>query len=158
MIMMRGTPGNDLHVWPSSVQRFPGATDTTQRVTQSKEKGQRQISPVGWPHACSHHSLVLHCIFSSCDNRMTRWIPLFLSFLCATAQQDPTAAPTTQGWGGCINPDDPTASTLVRIGQPTAICLTIGQGGDWAAGVPYLRFIFTPKADVYSRFDIPNCK
>lgn len=92
----------------------------------------------------------------------TRWITLFLSFLCATAQ-DPTAAPTTtttnqtQAWT-CINPDDPTASTLVRIGEPTAICLTIGQGGNWAAGVPYLRFIFTPKADVYSMFHIPKCK
>jgi hypothetical protein len=91
---------------------------------------------------------------------MTRnWIPLlFLSFLCATAQDSDSTTATPSGWGGCINPEDPTASTLVEIGQPTAICLTIGQGGNWADGVPYLRFIFTPKADVYSKFEIPNCK
>lgn len=100
----------------------------------------------------------------NCD-KMIHWIVLFLlSFLvcCATitTAQDPTPAPNSNGssaWTGCINPDDPTASTLVRIGQPTAICLTIGPGGNWASGVNYLRFIFTPKADVYSKFVIPNC-
>lgn len=85
---------------------------------------------------------------------------LFLLFLPRAVAQNATGAPTAApaGWGGCINPDDPDGNQLVKIGQPTAVCLTIGPGGNWAAGVRYLRFIFTPKADQYSQFHIPKCR
>jgi hypothetical protein len=60
-------------------------------------------------------------------------------------------------WTGCVDPRNPTNSR-VKIGDPTPVCLTVGPGGSWSRGVPYIRWMFTPKADEYSRFRIPNCK
>lgn len=78
--------------------------------------------------------------------------------------QDPTPAPTSLApteapWSGCVLLDpngNPEEDARVTIGEATPICLTLGPGGSWSARVSYLRWMFTPKADEYSRFRIPN--
>lgn len=85
---------------------------------------------------------------------MTRFLLCLIAFFMPfTAAQN-----TTDAWGGCVFPNDPDASTDVKIGDPTPVCITVGPGGSWAAGVPYVRWVFTPKADQYSYFRIPDCK
>jgi hypothetical protein len=79
-------------------------------------------------------------------------LAIFVSF--AAAQNSTNS--TTDGWGGCVFPNDPTKSTKVKIGEPTPVCITVGPGGSWAAGVPYIRWVFTPNADQYSYFRIPD--
>jgi len=73
----------------------------------------------------------------------------------AAAASSSTSAPTAQPWGGCINQKDP--STVVKIGAPTIVCLQIGNNTNWADGVSYIRLSFTPTADEYSRYYVPNC-
>jgi hypothetical protein len=46
---------------------------------------------------------------------------------------------------------------MVRIGDPTRVCLQVGNGISWADGVQYTRASFEPEADLYSRLHIPNC-
>ena len=61
-----------------------------------------------------------------------------------------------QQYTGCVDPSDPTA--LVPIGEPTTVCLQIGNSLDWSSGVQYTRVSFQPEADKYTRFHLPNCK
>lgn len=73
------------------------------------------------------------------------WL-LFLA-LPSTAQQGT--------WRGCFDPQLP---KKVKIGQPTRVCMQVGNGVNWAAGVNYVRASFEPKADEYSYYHIPNCR
>jgi hypothetical protein len=69
---------------------------------------------------------------------------------CHAQEDDP--------WVGCINPAMNRNQNLIRIQQPTRICLSIANDTNWNTGsTSYLRASFEPKADVYSRFHIPNC-
>jgi hypothetical protein len=61
------------------------------------------------------------------------------------------------GWSGCVNPNEPDKPEVLQIGKAHTICITLGQGGNWATGVTYGRYTWRPKADEYSRFHIPNC-
>jgi len=84
---------------------------------------------------------------------MTRFL------LCCIALVLPFAATqNTTAWGGCVFPDNLDRPTQVKIGDATPVCITVGPGGSWAAGVPYVRWVFTPKADQYSYFRIPDCE
>ena len=71
----------------------------------------------------------------------------------ATTEKEP-AVPE---WGGCVM-EGTTADTKVTIGATTIVCLQIGNGTDWSAGLSYIRLAFQPTADQYSRLYIPNCK
>lgn len=78
----------------------------------------------------------------------TSWL-----FVLVTPQQEPGV------WSGCIDPDKSKSQNLVRIQQPSRVCFSIANDTDWNGGfASYLRASFEPKADVYSRFHIPNCK
>lgn len=87
-----------------------------------------------------------------------------------TAERIPTTAAPVQAipgpWGGCVNPLDP--DEKLRRGARTPVCLTVGPGGDWnrivdpnpppgdTGGVEYMRYTFTPQADEYSVYRLPN--
>lgn len=104
------------------------------------------------------HFSATHCYYYIKDE-MPRFLPFLLAiFVSFAAAQNSTSNSTTDGWGGCVFPNDPTKSTDVKIGEPTPICITVGPGGSWAAGVPYIRWVFTPVADQYSYFRIPDCE
>jgi hypothetical protein len=61
-------------------------------------------------------------------------------------------------WNGCIDPSKNKQQNLIRIQQPTRVCLSIANDTNWNSGnAAYIRASFEPKADVYSRFHIPNC-
>lgn len=77
----------------------------------------------------------------------------FASIAFTVAQ---TPAPTPQPWSGCVDPNNPDVPEQVKVGSRHTICLTIGPGGNWAAGVSYIRYTFQPKGDEYSRFHIPQ--
>jgi hypothetical protein len=63
------------------------------------------------------------------------------------------------GWTGCVNPKMNKNQNLVRIQQPTRVCLSIANNTDWNSGsTSYVRASFEPQGDVYSRLHIPNCK
>jgi len=80
-----------------------------------------------------------------------RWLvaAVLLSF---TVAQEASRVP----WIGCVDPANPDAVENIKIGDPHTICLTLGPGGNWAAGVEYGRYTWRPKADEYSRFYIPD--
>lgn len=90
--------------------------------------------------------------------KMTRILYCLLAIFVSFAAAQNSTNSTTDGWGGCVFPNDPTKSTKVKIGEPTPVCITVGPGGSWAAGVPYIRWVFTPNADQYSYFRIPDCE
>jgi hypothetical protein len=67
-------------------------------------------------------------------------------------------SPSNGGWTGCVNRDLSKNQNLVRIQQPTRVCLSIANHTDWNSGTTsYVRASFEPQGDVYSRFHIPNC-
>ena len=73
---------------------------------------------------------------------------LVISFLAAVAH-----AQTSGTWSGCIGEE-----ALVSIGNPTRVCLQVGNSVDWGTDeIRYTRASFEPPADEYSRFHIPNC-
>ena len=86
-----------------------------------------------------------------------RWlitVRMILSIAVVTSQSN-------QGkvWLGCINQELNKNQNLVRIQQPTRVCLSVANDTDWNRGyTSYVRASFEPKGDVYSRFHIPNCK
>mmetsp|Transcript_45224 Transcript_45224/g.52964 ORF Transcript_45224/g.52964 Transcript_45224/m.52964 type:complete len:293 (-) Transcript_45224:240-1118(-) len=57
-------------------------------------------------------------------------------------------------WKGCVNPNNP--EPLVQSGKETSICMNLSNGDNWASGVKYSRWLFTPKADEYSHFKVKN--
>lgn len=62
-------------------------------------------------------------------------------------------------WSGCVNINLPKdQQNLVAIDQQTIVCLSIGNRINWSTGAQYVRVNFSPTADEYSRFHIPNCK
>mmetsp|Transcript_21000 Transcript_21000/g.37925 ORF Transcript_21000/g.37925 Transcript_21000/m.37925 type:complete len:366 (-) Transcript_21000:318-1415(-) len=66
---------------------------------------------------------------------------------------------TTPKWDGCNDPNTPGAPHVVKRGDPTTVCLTLGPNGNWGRETPlikYFRLNFQPEADEYSRFQIPN--
>lgn len=72
-----------------------------------------------------------------------------------------TAAPTEEGWGGCIDPTLSPDDNLVRLGKKTTICLVLSSSAEWNIPPPSattLRLSFQPKADEYSRFHVPECE
>ena len=72
------------------------------------------------------------------------------SIIVVTSQDD--------GWTGCINQSLNKNQNLVRIQQPSRVCLSIANDTNWNSGsTSYIRASFEPKADEYSRFHIPNC-
>ena len=87
---------------------------------------------------------------------MSLRLALIASLLGFTFSQ--TGSPTPAPWSGCVDPNNPDKPEIIKIGSPHTICLTLGPGGNWAAGVKYGRYTFRPKADQYSRFHIPKCK
>lgn len=93
-----------------------------------------------------------------------RLLPLLLLVACqAQEPTDPpgneTEAPTGAPWNGCVDPNDPSAPAPVTIGEKTFICLVLTGSADWGVAAPkeYLRLTFSPTADQYSRFHVPNC-
>ena len=95
-----------------------------------------------------------------------RLVVVIASLLGFTASQGPTPSPTPSStaaatpapWSGCVDPNNPNNPDIIQIGKPTTICLTLGPGGNWAAGVRYGRYTWRPIADQYSKFHIPKCK
>jgi len=65
---------------------------------------------------------------------------------------------TEPQWEGCVMEGTDAAGTPVKIGQRTIVCVQIGNGTQWNAGLNYIRLAFEPEADQYSRLIIPNCK
>eukprot|EP00978_Attheya_sp_CCMP212_P015281 scaffold39385_cov46-Attheya_sp.AAC.3 len=66
---------------------------------------------------------------------------------------------TTPKWDGCNDPNFPGGPHVVKRGDPTTVCLTLGPNGDWGRETPlvkYFRLNFQPEADEYSRYQIPN--
>lgn len=55
-------------------------------------------------------------------------------------------------WRGCYLPSETVKG--LKSGERTAVCLTVGDDGDWATGISYNRYAFVPKADEYSRLTI----
>lgn len=79
------------------------------------------------------------------------WLVLVSSIMMVTSQNQGA------GWTGCVNPNLNKNQNLIRIGQPTRVCLSVANDTDWNSGfASYVRASFEPKADVYSRFHIPN--
>eukprot|EP00542_Grammatophora_oceanica_P019166 CAMPEP_0194027284 /NCGR_PEP_ID=MMETSP0009_2-20130614/1457_1 /TAXON_ID=210454 /ORGANISM="Grammatophora oceanica, Strain CCMP 410" /LENGTH=272 /DNA_ID=CAMNT_0038666297 /DNA_START=45 /DNA_END=863 /DNA_ORIENTATION=+ len=75
----------------------------------------------------------------------------------STGTPTTTAMPTFTPWSGCTDPKNLEGEDkLITIGKKHTICFSIGPGGNWAAGVSYLRYTFQPIADEYSRFHIPG--
>ena len=72
----------------------------------------------------------------------------------ASAQETSTVAPTPAPaqWAGCFD-----ETTRIKIGEPMFLCLHVANGINWADGVDYVRLTFSPNADEYSRFHVPNC-
>lgn len=70
-----------------------------------------------------------------------------------------TLSPPIQGvedssWNGCVDFENPTK--LVRRGQKTTICMSVGPP-KWAVeDSAYARYSFKPVTDDYSRFTIPS--
>jgi hypothetical protein len=65
----------------------------------------------------------------------------------------------TPKWAGCNDPNSPDAPHMVKRGEATTVCLTIGPNGNWGRETPlvkYFRLNFQPQADEYSRFHLPN--
>ena len=95
-----------------------------------------------------------------------RLVVVFASLLGFSVSQGPTPSPTPSStgaatpapWSGCVDPNNPNKPEIIQIGNPTTICLTLGPGGNWAAGVRYGRYTWRPIADQYSKFHIPKCK
>lgn len=96
-------------------------------------------------------------------------LTLAVFFSIGTAAQDPptdqpgapTAAPVngateapTDSWTGCVDPV--LGYRPVTIGQPTTICLVLGNNVDWATEMTYMRLHFQATADEYSRFHVPQ--
>jgi len=65
----------------------------------------------------------------------------------------PPATPSTS-WGGCVDPVR--GNQPVVIGQPTTICLVLSSDPNWSTAVDYMRLSFSPIADDYSRFRVPQ--
>jgi len=84
----------------------------------------------------------------SLSPKLVGWLTILFS-LVVTAQSR---------WAGCNDPNvgDGESIQLVKIGEPTTICLALGPSGDWGAGATYVRYVFQPEADEYSRFHIPR--
>ena len=63
-------------------------------------------------------------------------------------------------WEGCslsLGSDD----NLVKSGEVSSVCLTVGPSTDWGANnsnFDYNRFTFQPKADEFSHMHIDGCK
>jgi len=80
------------------------------------------------------------------------------------APPDPTMAPGNAPPPPSATPgDSPTACVdpvngfeLVTIGQPTTICLVLANDEDWSTQMKYMRLNFSPIADTYSRFHVPQ--
>jgi hypothetical protein len=88
---------------------------------------------------------------------------IVIAFVCSccswigVVESQSTNTTTIGSWSGCVNPNEPNTPEVIQIGKPHTICLTLGQGGNWAAGVTYGRYTWRPVADQYSRFHIPDC-
>lgn len=68
-----------------------------------------------------------------------------------------TGAPTEAGWGGCVDPNNPSAK--LELGKLTTICITLSSSSEWNIPPPSartLRLSFQPEADEYSRFHVPS--
>jgi hypothetical protein len=85
-----------------------------------------------------------------------RWLVAATALLSTTVVV--LAQTNRDPWSGCVDPENPDAADIVKIGDRHTICLTLGPGGNWAAGVKYGRYTWRPVADQYSRFHIPDCK
>jgi len=72
----------------------------------------------------------------------------------APAPVPPPAISTSTSWGGCVDPVK--GYQPVTIGEPTTICLVLASDGDWSTAVDYMRLNFSPTADDYSRFRVPQ--
>ncbi len=72
----------------------------------------------------------------------------------APPTQAPAPNPTSTSWGGCVDPAK--GYQPVTIGEPTTICLVLASDGDWSTAVDYMRLNFSPTADDYSRFRVPQ--
>lgn len=70
-----------------------------------------------------------------------------------------TPMPTDLGWRGCESMETPAGETVpVEIGKGTLVCFHVGgsETRSWSDGVDYLRYVFQPKADEFSRYHIPK--
>ena len=64
------------------------------------------------------------------------------------------ATPSGTSWSGCVSPEG--GFQPVTIGKPTTICLVLSNNGDWSSETNYMRLNFSPIADQYSRFHVPE--
>jgi hypothetical protein len=79
-----------------------------------------------------------------------RFYFLWLLPLCVSSQSG------EDKWSGCILEEG--KSSEIKIGDPTRVCLQVGNSLDWGGGVQYVRASFEPEADEYSRLRIRGCK
>jgi hypothetical protein len=90
-----------------------------------------------------------------------RSILLLLNFLSLAFALNgsiaPTSAPTVTPWGGCVDPSGSNSDPKIYIGKPAYVCIQLSNTTDWTTGVAYRRMSFSPKADQYSRFTVPQC-
>jgi len=87
---------------------------------------------------------------------MRQFLPTVRSLALFLSVAPAVVVHAQNSWGGCFDPNG--GSDVVKIGDPTRVCLQIANGTDWSAGVKYVRPSFDPEADEYSRFYIKDCK
>lgn len=82
-------------------------------------------------------------------------ISLWFLLFAAVGQLVTSQEQQTSQWSGCVRSGFG-SEDKIRIGEPTRVCLQIGNSVSWVDGVDYVRASFEPQADEYSRFHIPN--
>ena len=90
-------------------------------------------------------------------SRPNRFVGTAIANLCLLVAILTSSSVSAQDWLGCVNPPGGSGTDLVRVGEPTTICLNLGPNTHWSQGVDYIRYTFQPEADEYSKFHIPNC-
>jgi hypothetical protein len=58
----------------------------------------------------------------------------------------------------CVDPRNPSLTSIVRKGDPTTVCLFVGPDGDWNDNISYKRFSLTLTADEFTSYEIPGCE
>mmetsp|Transcript_14491 Transcript_14491/g.21367 ORF Transcript_14491/g.21367 Transcript_14491/m.21367 type:complete len:245 (-) Transcript_14491:396-1130(-) len=57
-------------------------------------------------------------------------------------------------WIGCVDRANPDAK-LQRLDK-TSVCIVVSEGTNWATGLNYTRWYWTPTADQFSKFQLPG--
>lgn len=65
---------------------------------------------------------------------------------------------TSSSFFDCVDPRNPSLTSIVRKGDPTTVCLFVGPDGDWNDNISYKRFSLTLTADEFTSYEIPGCE